>query len=260
MKKLLSQIIILTVLLSFYSCEKDKNSSSEKRLYLSKVIVDGKLNIDFSYDANKKVIQSNNYDTSGKVFSKSTFEYSDDHLCLEQIQYNGSVLSTRTFRYDVKNNLTRLNFCTADSSIVTNHIIYIYNEKNQCIKEEHYYGDSLYYTILNEYTGENNMASSYYMQDSLIATVNKTFDGKLNPEKYVSSMPYLLIQHNLLSATSTGINSGFVWLQLGEGFAVTYPLCECTYEYNEFNYPKKMVYTPSAPYHNVQISEFVYIE
>jgi hypothetical protein len=260
MKKLLLYILVLIQLFLLYSCEKENNDSAEKKHYLSRVITNDKLSKDFIYDANKRVIQSNSYDTSGNISLYSTFDYANGHLQLERIHKSGEVLASRTFRFDEKNNLIRFNFCRADSAIITNYIIYNYNEQNQCVKEEHYYDDSLYFTVLHDYQSENMRFSGYYINDSLVGTINNTFDRKQHPAKYVSSMPYILEQQNIVSATSPGNVSGIVWLQLGENFAAYYLLCEYSYEYNDDNYPVKETSTPYAAFYSVTVTEYEYIE
>ena len=130
-------LLLLSVLMLFIGCKKDKTSARE--FYLSKSFRNGLLQKEFVYSSDKKPLRKNNYSTN---LGQSTFsgfrlyQYGGNGLLNEVMDFNdNSQLSSKyTLEYDVNGSLTRLDDRAADDDHVQYYYLFSYNAEGKMSK------------------------------------------------------------------------------------------------------------------------------
>lgn len=248
-----------------FGCKKDdENEAETKKMYLTKVFMDGNLSSEYIYDANEKLpSRVDFYSTDGTISGYNIRKYSNGQLT-ESHNYNSTGVSRGSVRYiyNADNLPSFLNYYHNDTDSMFYH------------QYQNFYSNHKVFTMTKmvdsdgdiqwqekvEFTGNNITKTEYFSANEvLMGTVYYSYDNKNNPYNEISGTGYISSDNNLLSRTSPDVdeNGNLVMYYLGNS-RLTVSLSHREYEYNEFNYPIRETRTLTATPNEVQVFTYEY--
>ncbi len=239
------QVFFLLFILSLIACNDTSDSITsinEGKLLLNRVIVDGRLYKEFSYDADAKLIQMNEY-YNDSLSNSETYQYNSDGR-LEKRIHDGFV---DTFEYNENGLLISYTSYYSRTAKQWNEK-YQYNSSNQIQKGITFYNGEKRGYVEYKYDIHNNTIERKEFEDIdnfLISEQRMQFDDYKNP--YPLNFPMDIVQKN-------NIKKYYYYLAI---MSYPPPEYESVYEYNSDRLPIK----ESRTYLNGKktVYEYVYI-
>ncbi len=262
---ILKWFIVLSLVMGVFflnSCKTD-DFGLKRALYPSKIFINNFLQTEYQYNDQMRVEKVVYYDTLGNAIQQQQYEFEkglpvkitryglgDQPNQITVNEYNDQLLLIKSTDYQ------------ADEKTEIRSSVYAYDQKNQCVRVETYFNNKQAgYNAVNQFDNENLSQTQIYVHDSLAATINYTYDDKLNYLSHSSTAIIKYSKNNPTSSSSASMNSsGFVVVQITPSFSILWTPRSSVYAYNEDGYPVKETRTYFREKNPVELFEYEYIE
>jgi hypothetical protein len=136
----ITALVCVAISIFFASCKKDK--SPAKQLWLSKVFRNDLLNYELFYDADKKPLRKDNYNTSQgqSVYTGfRLYQYNTDGWVNEIADFNknSQLIKKTTLVYNINKKVTRLDLRGDDNTLIS-YYLFEYNADDNLVKYNFY--------------------------------------------------------------------------------------------------------------------------